>query len=105
MLGQFLIFQEKSVGPIDEGGCPFTHFDDTNLRNLLTSVLPENNECIEVIIHQRTKNPKKSCKLLQETIVKNVIGTESNINDTEFENPVQYYYLLKDSLKKCDTLM
>lgn len=96
MFSILIFLQEKTVGPIEEGGCPFTHFDDENLKRLLNTVLPEDNGNTEVIIHQRKKDPNMSCQLLFETLYKTVNNSKSPCESKNFKNPCQYYLSLKD---------
>lgn len=85
------------MGPIEEGGCPFTHFDDENLGRILKVVLPNDKEDVEVLINQRKKDPNISCKLLFNKIYKNVRHAEPK--DCKIQNPVQFYLLLKKDIK------
>lgn len=89
---------------MEEGGCPFTHFDDNNLRRLLKSILPDDDENFEVMIHQRKTNPNISCKLLHETMYQK-LNCEPKKRKTEFHNPVHYYLLLKDGFTDNDNKM
>ncbi|XP_030755714.1 probable DNA primase large subunit [Sitophilus oryzae] len=84
--------QNTILGANEEGGCPFQHFDDNNLRSLLKNSLPVNrSEKIETIINERRGNPKKGCeKFLDFLVEKDAVNDELH-----FKNPAEYYFLLK----------
>ncbi|KAJ8935195.1 hypothetical protein NQ314_012952, partial [Rhamnusium bicolor] len=66
--------QEKSLCATENGGCPFTHFDDTNLRKVLKKLLPRREDDVEVMIYERKENPSESCKLFYENIFRRIIN-------------------------------
>lgn len=84
--------QSMTLGATEEGGCPFQHFDDNNLRSLLRSSLPaDSSENIEIIINERRANPKRGCeKFLDSLVEKDAVNDELH-----FKNPAEYYFLLK----------
>lgn len=93
------------MGPLEEGGCPFTHFDDQSLTKLVKCVLPEDEESVEVIIHNRKNDPNGACKLLFKSMNRSLIPTKQELEHSEFQNPVQYYFLLKDAFKNNHTTL
>ncbi|XP_019864798.2 uncharacterized protein LOC109594075 isoform X2 [Aethina tumida] len=89
-------YQNLSLCARDEGGCPFRHFDDHNLRRTLNNILPSTDE-MEVIIHERKGSPNEACKLTFQSLYKQFTTEEINLSDVFFANPVQYFELLKKS--------
>ncbi|KAG5866593.1 hypothetical protein JTB14_013112 [Gonioctena quinquepunctata] len=90
--------QEKSLGPTEEGGCPFKHFDDENLRSVLKNALPNNLDEVEVMMYERNENPGVSCKLFRNIVFKTMTGKEVE-KDVTVTNPVQYYLELRREIE------
>ncbi|XP_018569792.1 probable DNA primase large subunit [Anoplophora glabripennis] len=92
-------FQEKILSATEDGGCPFKHFDDSNLRQVLQKLLPSKEDDVEVMIYERKENPSLACKLFYENVFK--IITDNCIADNiSFSNPVEYYLSLKKHISK-----
>nr|XP_023030322.1 probable DNA primase large subunit [Leptinotarsa decemlineata] len=90
--------QNKNLGPVEEGGCPFRHFDDSNLRKVLKSLLPSNPDEVEVMIHKRNEEPSLSCKLFSDAVLRKITGKVVERNVT-IESPVHYYFSMKKQLE------
>ncbi|CAG9765543.1 unnamed protein product [Ceutorhynchus assimilis] len=86
----------------EEGGCPFAHDDDHNLKKILKKCLPNNPEDIEVIIHERKLSAQKGC---QAYFYANMLKRyKYRVPDDEinFQNPAEFYLLTEKFSTKND---
>ncbi|CAH1099079.1 unnamed protein product [Psylliodes chrysocephalus] len=89
--------QEKTLGPREDGGCPFKKFDDDNLRNTLKCILPTKPDEIEIMIYERQENPNLACRIFLETVY-NMKTNKILDHNVIFSNPVDYYKQLKGEI-------
>jgi len=93
--------QNMTLSANEEGGCPFQHFDDDNLRNTLKTCLPPTNfDHIEVVIYERKNSAKHACQLFLTEQLENVFKKEHNDGDIVFQDPAQYFLFAKS--ENCD---
>ncbi|VEN51722.1 unnamed protein product [Callosobruchus maculatus] len=91
-------YQSLTLGPAENGGCPFKHFSDTNLRKALNVIFPNQDEHFDVIIRERHRDPSAACKLFYKAscnILQNV-----NVENSDFSSPVEYYLSFKADVGK-----
>ncbi|XP_044766467.1 probable DNA primase large subunit [Coccinella septempunctata] len=87
-------FQSSGLGINSEGGCPFVHYDDDNLRSVLKKNLPGMDDDVEIIIFERKENATVACKLYGECILKK-LKYNLSLENKDVENPLQFFSLLK----------
>lgn len=82
-----------TLGMREEGGCPFVHFDDTNLLALLSKKIGDDSDTMKKILEQRTlKNPVQACRVYQVACARKY---RLQISPDNFKSPVEYYKCMK----------
>nr|CAI5842116.1 unnamed protein product [Callosobruchus analis] len=87
-----------TLGPSENGGCPFKHFSDTNLKKALNAILPNQDEYFEVIIRERHKDPSAACRMFYKVSC-NVFNNVGVVKP-DFSSPVEYYLTFKAGMDK-----
>lgn len=88
------------LGIREEGGCPFVHFDDTNLSASLSKEIREDPIIVNKIREQRTlKNSMQACYIYQAACARQ---NGLQIPSEKFKSPKEYYQGMKVC---CDTTL
>lgn len=88
-----LIIQDMKLGMREEGGCPFVHFDDTNLLALLSDEIRDDSDIMNKIFEQRMlKNPIQACYTYQAACARKY---RLPVSLSKFQSPVEYYKSMK----------
>ncbi|XP_031346830.1 DNA primase large subunit-like isoform X1 [Photinus pyralis] len=85
-------FQRSLISATEEAVCPFRHFDERNLKMLLSTLhgLEADSEITKSILLERVKNSSSACKLFMK-----IAGDVSNqvLDSHEIISPVHYFNL------------
>lgn len=81
------------IGLTEEGGCPFSQFDDESLNEFLTKNMPPGDNVFSKIMQLRQEGYcSEACTLYMRANLRLYRNDECPIN---FESPVGYYFALK----------
>ncbi|KAK4877379.1 hypothetical protein RN001_009885 [Aquatica leii] len=95
-------FQNNSISATQEGGCPFKHFDNENLKKLLVKTLNVDIEDINRLLLERSKSASSACNLFMQLSFKNIENVNStnhsvlDKDNSHFITPVQYFHVIKN---------
>ncbi|KAK5642685.1 hypothetical protein RI129_008852 [Pyrocoelia pectoralis] len=96
-------FQRSLISPTEEAVCPFVHFDEHNLKKLLTSLLDLSADC-EVtnnIVRERSKSPSSACKLFMQIAAgKSTDENTTVVGSKDITSPVHYFNLFTTQVEK-----
>jgi len=92
--------QNFSLGPSEEGGCPFMNFDAERLKKVLHPKVVENEEDLDIIMVKRSLNKSSEvCNSYRRALIKtSELQIQASI--TEHQSPVQYFLLLRQHCMK-----